>query len=106
MKVFLSLLVALHVNSSMGKIQLKYGEEIVGELSREEYQSSPYTDYLINESKLNELIESTNSRISRQPVDASLNEHGGIVSEQNGQAIDSERFKQAFYREFYKKNQV
>ncbi|TYR77354.1 hypothetical protein FZC79_00590 [Rossellomorea vietnamensis] len=101
MKLLFILLAAMGISSDKLNIDLKYEEETVENISLAEYEMSPYPEYLIDETKLNELIIRTNKKISKEAVDASLNEHGEIVSEQNGRTIDQTKFKQAFYEAFY-----
>lgn len=101
MKLLFILLAALGVSSDTLNIDLKYEEETVENISLTEFEMSPYPEHLIDESKLDELIIRTNKKISKEAVDASLNEHGEIVSERNGRTIDQTKFKQAFYEAFY-----
>jgi vancomycin resistance protein YoaR len=103
LSLFLSLMMALQIHTAAppALIVTQNGETII-EVNRSDFESSPYPEYLIDQKKLDELLNSVNKQISTEPINASLNEHGQIVSEKNGQKLDTVGFKRNFYEAFYK----
>jgi vancomycin resistance protein YoaR len=101
-KLLLSFLVAAQIQTAPVKLQIENEKEIIADVDRSEYQMTPYPDYLVNEQKLNDLISLLNKQLAKEPVDATLNGHGAIVSEQTGKAVDERTFKTSFYNAFYK----
>ncbi|WP_421384845.1 VanW family protein [Bacillus salacetis] len=103
MKLLLSLLVAAQIQTT-SPIQLQLEDEgkTVINVNRSEFETTPYPEFIINEEKLNELFVKLNEKLSLKPINATLNEHGSIVSEQNGKMVDQGKFKKEFYEAFYK----
>ncbi|MGM0844690.1 MAG: VanW family protein [Bacillota bacterium] len=101
MRLLLALLMAIGINTPGSKVHLEYDGEKVLETNFQDFEMNPYPEYLINDTKLEELTSNLNVKLSKEPVDASLDQHGVIVGEQNGRTIDHTKFKIAFYKAFY-----
>ncbi|RIW38518.1 hypothetical protein D3H55_02995 [Bacillus salacetis] len=102
MKLLLSFLIAAQIHTAPIKLKIENEDETITDVNRSDYEMNPYPDYIINEQKLNDLISNVNQQVSREPVDAALNNYGAIISEKTGKTVDEIKFKKAFYKAFYK----
>lgn len=102
MSLILSFLLALQVHTAPLKLDLNYEGSSIATIDRSDYEMKPYPGYVINQDKLEELSLLIAKEVAQEPVSASLNEHGAIVGEKNGQSLDHKRFKEEFYQAFFK----
>jgi vancomycin resistance protein YoaR len=102
LSLFLSILMALQIHAAPLKISVNHDGETIIKINRTDLALRPYPEYVIDQKELGELMDLVNKQVSTQPINASLNEHGEIVSEQNGQILDINEFKKNFYEAFYK----
>ncbi|MCY7482944.1 VanW family protein [Paenibacillus alvei] len=61
---------------------------------------------VVDNHKLNKLMDSLDRQVAVAPLNASLNEHGGIVSGRNGVKLDRNMFTEQLYRYMYRKGTV
>lgn len=57
--------------------------------------------FFINESKLNQLMDNLDTKVTRQPEDAKLTDAGEIVSAKPGEGLDRKAFELAFRQFIY-----
>lgn len=57
---------------------------------------------IVDDSKLNKLMDSVDRQVRIAPINASLNGHGGILPEQNGVKLDRELFTEQMYHYIYR----
>ncbi|WP_379356069.1 MULTISPECIES: VanW family protein [unclassified Paenibacillus] len=73
------------------------GDVVAEEVSRDDYWHSLPGAPLVNEHKLNKLMDGVAGRVDRDSVNATLDGAGKIVPEQPGYLLDRTRFKALFY---------
>lgn len=77
-------------------------EDEIVELVDRDYYSIPYTDKLfVDIEKLEILLNNLNETVSKEPIDASLNEQGEIIEEIPGIRLDRKKFIESFFQYFY-----
>ncbi|WNR43304.1 VanW family protein [Paenibacillus roseipurpureus] len=73
----------------------------VAEIQREPY-AIPLLDVpLVDDQKLTRLTEQMEKAIYRKPVNATINDSGGIVKEMSGIRLNRRAFREQFYSRFY-----
>ncbi|WP_409253893.1 VanW family protein [Bacillus sp. SCS-153A] len=106
MKLLLSLFLTIQLNNSPVQLKLVHAGNTIAEINRTEFETTPFPEYLINQQKLDGLIDKLNNQMARQPVNAKLDDNGDIISERNGKKVDEEKFRLLLYRAFYKNKPV
>lgn len=99
--IILSFILSLAVLETADGLTITEEEEIV-ELVDRQYYSIPYADPLFFDTeKLEILLNKLNETVSKQPINASLNEQGIIIEEIPGIRLDREKFIESFLNYFY-----
>lgn len=103
MKIMLMLLfLAIYPSNQTDDISLTFQGEKVKVINRSEYALPPFDKSMINQKKYNQLIESLETEIYKEPINASFDKNGSLISEQMGHALNREKFREVFYTKFYK----
>ncbi|EDL65940.1 VanW family protein [Bacillus sp. SG-1] len=106
MKFLLSFLIAVQMNTAPIQLELVHEGKTIASINRSEYETMPFPEYIINQQQLDALISDLNQHLSRQPINAKLDDNNQIISEHNGKIVDKEKFKSLFYSAFYKNKPV
>ncbi len=81
---------------------LNFQGKTVTTVDRSEFESI-FDSSVIDAEKYHHFIDKLEQLIYKQPLNASLNEAGSIVSEQLGYKLDRQKFNKAFYTYFFGK---
>ncbi|MCO7175347.1 VanW family protein [Sporolactobacillus kofuensis] len=78
---------------------IKHHETTLSTVNRDDFTTlfSP----LIDQEKVNQLMNRLNQEVSQPPINAKINDHGTIDSEQTGFKLYRSKFKDRFYRYYY-----
>jgi vancomycin resistance protein YoaR len=102
MKMILTLLLlAMHPSNLTDDISLTFEGEKINVIHRSEYALPPFEKSMIDQEKYNQLLKTLETEIYEEPIDASFDKYGNLVSEQMGHMLNREKFREAFYTKFY-----
>ncbi|HLR68042.1 MAG TPA: VanW family protein [Virgibacillus sp.] len=97
MSFFLVMTPLVSAAAESDPLLVKKDGEVVQTIDPGEYAFS----FIINESKLEVLLDQLNDQVYQKPVDASLDDEGNIVSGKPGTALDKRAFELAFRKFVY-----
>ena len=100
---FTFLLLTFHPTSISEEITLKFEENKIDSIHRSELALPSFDNSMIDLEKYYQLVESIEKEIYVDPIDATLDKNGQLISERNGQKLNQEKFKEMFYTHFYSK---
>ncbi|MCV9886436.1 VanW family protein [Metabacillus halosaccharovorans] len=100
MLLALFMLIAQPVEVS-DNLSITYEGKEIKSLHRSEVALSPFHYDFIDESKFIELTDSLESNVFREPVNASLDQHGRLISEKTGLKLNRELWKKTFYTRYF-----
>lgn len=103
MKLWLSFTLALSISLSVSAAPLTVTEQaVVIELVDREYYAIPYLDQLfIDEGKLKALLEKLDRTVTKEPIDARIDDQDRLIEEVSGVSLDEEKFTELFLSYFY-----
>ncbi|WP_226527846.1 VanW family protein [Metabacillus niabensis] len=82
-------------------LSITYEGKEIKSLHRSEVALSPFHYDFIDESKFNVLTDSLESNVFREPINASLDPHGRLISEKTGLKLNRELWKKTFYTRYF-----
>ncbi|WP_096200487.1 VanW family protein [Bacillus sp. FJAT-45350] len=102
MKIVSILLLFTQIFSQSIGISIVFDGEKLMEIDRSNFESVLGKE-LPEHENLEQLMSQINEQIYKEPINATINENGGIVAEEAGHKLDEKRFREQFYRSFFKK---
>ena len=100
MLLALFLMFAQPVESS-DNLSITYDGKEIYSLHRSEVALSPFHYDFIDDIKFNDLTDSLESKVYKGPINASLDQHGLLISEKTGLKIDRDLWKELFYTRYF-----
>lgn len=82
-------------------LSITYEGKELKSLHRSEVALSPFQYDFIDETKFNELTNVLESKVYKGPVNASLDQHGRLISEETGLKLDRDLWKEIFYSRYF-----
>jgi len=82
-------------------LSITYNGKEIKSLHRSEIAISPFQQDFIDEAKFNELTDSLESEVYKEPENASLDQHGLIISEKMGHKLNRKLWKELFYTRYF-----
>ncbi|PMC35356.1 hypothetical protein CJ195_19785 [Bacillus sp. UMB0899] len=82
-------------------LSITYEGKELKSLHRSEVALSPFHYDFIDETKFNELTNVLESKVYKAPVNASLDQHGRLISEETGSKLDHDLWKEIFYSRYF-----
>ncbi|WP_299089391.1 VanW family protein [uncultured Metabacillus sp.] len=101
--ILVLLLLALQPDTISEEISLTFEGEKISSIHRSEYALPPFGQSMIDHQKYSELEKKLEAAVFKMPTNATIDEHGHLVSEKMGYQLNKEKFKEAFYQSFYMK---
>ncbi|KKI94010.1 hypothetical protein WQ54_00220 [Bacillus sp. SA1-12] len=99
--ILVLLLLALQPANISEDISLTYEGEKIHSIHRSEYALPPFGQSVIDQEKYSQLEKQLETSVFKKPTDATIDEHGHLVSEKMGYQLNREKFKEAFYQSFF-----
>ncbi len=106
MMLFVALLVLNQSSQVTNHLIINGNGETLAEVDRSEFMFPIQVYPLFNKNKLTELEDKLDRQISRNPVNASINDQWKIIPEQPGVMLNRRSFTEQFYNYFYSNGQA
>jgi vancomycin resistance protein YoaR len=97
------LLLAIHTSNLAEAISFTHKGEEINTVNRSVLALPPFEDSIIDQEKYLQLVEKLESIVYEEPIDATLDKYGNIVSEKMGHRLNRKKFKETFYAYFFSK---
>lgn len=98
---FTLLLLTFHPTNISEEITIKFEGNKIDSIQRSELALPSFDDSMIDLEKYNQLVESIEQKFYVDPIDATLDKNGKLISERNGRKLNRQKFKEVFYTYFY-----
>jgi vancomycin resistance protein YoaR len=104
MKMILTLLMLAILPGNLSEnISIIFEGKEIKSLHRSELALPPFEESMIDQEKYNSLLDTLETKVYEDPIDASIDEYGNLVSEKMGHKLNRKKFTEAFYTSYYKK---
>lgn len=97
------LLLTFITNNISEDLSLSFEGEEIKSFHRSEFALPPFEETIIDQGKYNHLIETLETKVYEEPIDASIDEYGDLISEKMGHRLNRKKFKEAFYEYYFSK---
>ncbi|KQL53938.1 hypothetical protein AN964_10810 [Heyndrickxia shackletonii] len=102
MKLFLSLLLMSFYPSEENSIHLKLDGTTIDTVQKSDFVLPPFHP-IINEDKFDFFVDQVGKKAFKNPINATIDENGNMISEIPGYKLDQNQFKDMFYTSYYQK---
>ncbi|MGM0873243.1 MAG: VanW family protein [Bacillota bacterium] len=104
MKMILTLIMLTILPGNLSEnISIIFEGKEIKSLHRSEFALPPFEESMIDQEKYNSLLDTLETKVYEDPIDASIDEYGNLVSEKMGHKLNRKKFTEEFYTTYYKK---